>query len=110
MIDKVKRDSLGLLYENLANADSLAAYWATQSQCSPQYRPKSAPYIGPQIPRTSQLRLATHVIIMRLQLKQGLSTHYMPYMNPPDTIMQMQEKLRPAKDMPAMQAYFQGII
>ena len=108
MQDKVKTDSLGLLYENLANVDNLADYWATQSKCSPQYHKRSALYIGPQIPRTSRLLEATRVITHRLRLYGGLHMYYMPYLNEPDTIMRQQEQYRPPKDMPLMLDYFKG--
>lgn len=106
MIDKVRHDSLGLIYENLANVNRLADYWQRKAPCSPAYIPKSAPYIGHQIPRTSKLLLATRIIVQYLRLKQGLDRFYMPYLNPVESIMTMQVAMRPPTDLPNIQVYF----
>lgn len=110
MIDPVRKDTLGLLYENLANVDKIADYWITTSKCSPEYRHLSAPYIGHQIPRTSRLLVATQIIIRHCKLAQGIESHYMPYLIEPDTIMRLQERMRPAEDMSQIEAWFKEIV
>lgn len=110
VIDPIKRDSLGLLYENLANVDKIADFWAIKSKCSPEYRPPSAPFIGHQIPRTSRLLIATQAIVRYCKLKQGLEKHYMPYLAEPDTVMRMQKSMRPPEDMPKIEAWFRGFV